>query len=239
MDSEFLDNSEMADDFTHSRDDNVSEKPQFYVGLEKRFADLKGLLFHNQVSVIGVHCMGGGGKTALALSLCNDLQVKDYFHNNVIFARVSQSPDLNGILETIWEKITRSKRTEFKDVEDAHTELQQFILHQSKPILIILDDVWSKEILEKLLFEDSGCKTLITTKDKSTIPTNPSTQLYHLPLLGPKDALSLFSFWATGQTSISSDTDANIMQEVESKCGGLPLALKLFGSSLQGESQDA
>ncbi|GLJ19835.1 hypothetical protein SUGI_0359480 [Cryptomeria japonica] len=239
MGSDFLDSSEMADDFMRSRDDNVSEKPQFYVGLEKRLADLKELLFHSKVSVVGVHCMGGGGKTTLALALCNDLQVKDYSHNNVIFVRVSQSPDLNGILDTIWEKITGSKRPEIKDVEDAHIELQQFILNQSKPILIILDDVWSKEILEKLLFEGSGCKTVITTRDKSTIPTNPSTQLYQLPLLSPKDALSLFCFWATGKTSTSSDTDANIMQEVESKCGGLPLALKLLGSSLQGESQDA
>ncbi|XP_059075606.1 probable disease resistance protein At4g33300 [Cryptomeria japonica] len=230
----------MGSDFIHSSEmvDNVSEKTQFYVGLERCIEDLKVYLFDSQVSVVGVHGMAGGGKTTLALALCNDIQVKDYFHNNVIFVRVSQSPDLKGILETVWEKIAGRKRPEFKDVENVHMELQQLILSQSNSILIILDDVCSINSLEKLLFEVSGCKTLITTRDKSIIPTNSSTQLFQLPLLGPKDALSLFCFWATGQTSISSDTDANIMQEVQAKCDGLPLALKVIGSSLHGEPHE-
>ncbi|GLJ19847.1 hypothetical protein SUGI_0359640 [Cryptomeria japonica] len=72
---------------------------QFYVGLERRLADLKGLLFHSQVSVLGVHCIGGGGKTTLALALCNDLQVKDYFHSNVIFTSISNDTDANIMKE--------------------------------------------------------------------------------------------------------------------------------------------
>ncbi|XP_059074890.1 probable disease resistance protein At4g33300 [Cryptomeria japonica] len=150
---------------------------------------------------------------------------------------VSQSLDLKGILETVWKKIAGRKRPEL-DVENVHIELQQLILSRSKPILIILDDVCSINSLEKLLFEGSGCKTLITTRDKSIIITNPSTQLYQLPFLGAKDALSLFCFWATRQTSISSDKDANIMQEVQAKCDGLPLSLKVIGSSFNGEPHE-
>ena len=85
----------------------------------------------------------------------------------MISVRVSQFPDLKQILETIWEKIAGRERPrpEFKDVENARTELQQLILDQSKPSLIILDDVWCKRDLEKLLFEGYGCKTLITSRD--------------------------------------------------------------------------
>ncbi|GLJ19839.1 hypothetical protein SUGI_0359540 [Cryptomeria japonica] len=37
---------------------------------------MKVYLFDSQVSVVGVNGMGSGGKTTLALSLCNDLQVE-------------------------------------------------------------------------------------------------------------------------------------------------------------------
>ncbi|GLJ19830.1 hypothetical protein SUGI_0359380 [Cryptomeria japonica] len=151
------------------------------------------LLFEDEVSVVGVHSIGGGGKTTLALALCNDIQIKNYFDNNVIFIPVSQSPNLKGILETMWENLARRKRPEFLDVQDAHINLQQLLSKQSKPTLVILDDVRTK------------------------------------------DALSLFCFWAFGQTSIPSDIDINLVKEVQAGCDGLPLALKMVGSSIHGE----
>ncbi|XP_059075630.1 probable disease resistance protein At4g33300 [Cryptomeria japonica] len=224
----------MADDSTYG----VSGKPQFYVGLDKCIGDLRGLLFHSEVSIVGLQCMGGGGKTTLALALLNDPQIKGYFRDNVIFITVSQSPNLMGILETMWEKIAGRKRPEFHNLKDAHMKLQQLILSQSKPTLVILDDVWSRTNLENFLFEGPGYKTLVTTRDNSTIPTSPTTQLYQLPLLCPEDALSLFCFWAFGQPSIPSTVNANIVKQVQAKCGGLPLALKVIGSCLHGEPHE-
>ncbi|GLJ19822.1 hypothetical protein SUGI_0359180 [Cryptomeria japonica] len=225
----------MVNDSTYSHDDHVSEKTQFYVGLERPIAELKRLLLGNEVSVVGVHSIGGGGKSTLALALYNDLQIKDYFDSNVIFITISQSPNLKGILETMWEKLARRKRPEFLDVEDAHINLQQLLSKQSKPTLVILDDVWSSENLENLLFEGPAYKTLVTTRDKSIIPRTPSSQFYQLPLLGKEDALSLFCYWAFGQTSIPSDIDINLVKEVQAKCDGLPLALKMVGSSMHKE----
>ncbi|GLJ34617.1 hypothetical protein SUGI_0696270 [Cryptomeria japonica] len=161
--------------------------------------------------------------------------VKSYFKNNVIFINVSLSPDLKGILETMWEKIVGKRKNEFQSVEDGHIQLQQHILMPSKPTLLILDDIWSRAISEKLLFEGTRYKTIITTRDNSAIPVTPFTQLYQLPLLGHVDALSLFCFWAFGQTSIPSTIDEDLVKKVQEKCGGLPLALKVIGSSLYGQ----
>ncbi|XP_059074885.1 probable disease resistance protein At4g33300 [Cryptomeria japonica] len=179
--------------------------------------------------------IGGGGKTTLALALSNDLQMKDYFGNNIFLITVSQSPNLKGILEIMWEKIVRKKVPEFENVEDAHIQLQQQLLKQLKPALVILDDVWNRVSLENLLFQGPGYKTLITTRNSSIIPKGLSTQVYQLPLLGHKDALSLFCFWAFGQTSIPCTADANLVKEVQAECKGLPLALKVIASSLHGE----
>ncbi|KAH9291997.1 hypothetical protein KI387_042811 [Taxus chinensis] len=233
---DLFDRRETVEDSTYSNHNNFPRKSQIYVGLEKSEVDLKELLFQREVTVVGVHCMGGGGKTTLALALSNDPQIKGYFGNNVHFITVSESPNLKGILEMMWEKIDGRKSPEFQNVEDAHIQLQQLlILRQSNPTLVILDDVWSRENLDKLLFERPGYKTLITTRDSSTVPKTPSTRLYQLPLLGREDALSLFCFWAFGHISIPSNVDANLVMEVQAECEGLPLALKVIGSSLHGE----
>uniref|UniRef100_A0A0C9QVS4 TSA: Wollemia nobilis Ref_Wollemi_Transcript_5240_2751 transcribed RNA sequence n=1 Tax=Wollemia nobilis TaxID=56998 RepID=A0A0C9QVS4_9CONI len=212
----------------------VSEKCQFYVGLGKSLANLKELLFQRDVSTVGVQCIGGGGKTTLALALCDDPQIKRYFGNRGFFFTVSQSPNLKAILEAMWEKIVGRKTPEFQNVEDAHRQLQEQLLRQSRPTLVILDDVWSRTNLEKLLFEGPGYKTLVTTRDSSTIPRDSSTRVYQLPFLAEDDALSLFCFWAFGETSIPSTVDANVVKEVQAQCRGLPLALKVIGSSLNG-----
>ncbi|KAH9319576.1 hypothetical protein KI387_021345 [Taxus chinensis] len=231
---DLFDGNEMEeDDSTYPSRNFVPGKSQFFVGLEKSVGDLKKLLFQSEVSVVGVQCMGGGGKTTLAQALCNDPQIKGYF-GNVLFITVSQSPNLKGILEIMWEKIVGRKRPEFQNAEDAHIKLQEQLLRQSKPTLVILDDVWSRADLEKLLFEGTEYKTLISTRDSSTIPRNSSTRLYQLPLLDREDALSLFCFWTFGQTSIPSTADAHLVLQVQAECKGLPLALKVIGSSLNG-----
>jgi len=136
------------------------------------------------------------------------------FRNNIIFLTISQSPNLKGILETMWEKITHTKNPKFQNVEDAHRQLQQLLQRQDKPTLVVLDDVWSRANLEELLFEGEGYKTLVTTRDCSTIPRETSTQIYELPLLDDGDALSLFSFWAFGQRSIPSTADEHLVKQV-------------------------
>ena len=136
------------------------------------------------------------------------------FQNNIIFITVSQSPNLKGILETMWKKIVRKKKPEFQNVEDAHRQLQQQLLRQDKPTLVVLDDVWSRTDLEKVLFEGEGYKTLVTTRDCSTIPKTHCTELYQLPLLDDADALSLFCFWAFRQRSIPCTAAENLVKQV-------------------------
>jgi hypothetical protein len=46
------------------------------VGLEKNIWNLKRILLQRDVSVVGVHGMGGVGKTTMALALCNDQEIK-------------------------------------------------------------------------------------------------------------------------------------------------------------------
>ena len=136
------------------------------------------------------------------------------FQNNIIFLTVSQSPNLKGILESMWEKIIQRKKPEFQNVEDAHRQLQQQLQKRAKPTLVVLDDVWSRANLENLLFKGEGYKSIVTTRDCSTIPRTTVTWLYELPLLDDADALSLFCFWAFGERSIPNTADERLVKQV-------------------------
>ncbi|XP_057838403.1 probable disease resistance protein At4g33300 [Cryptomeria japonica] len=232
---DMVESNEMVEDSVVSC---IPGNSQFCVGLKRSIEELKVPLLERDVSVVAVHCIGGGGKTTLARALCNDPQIKGYF-KNVIFINVSQSPDLKGILETMWVKILKRNKAKFQNIEDGHIQLQQQLLMQSEPTLMILDDVWSKEDLDELLFEGTRYKTLITSRDSSIIPKTFSTEVYQLPLLGEQDALSLLCFWSFGHTSIPSTIEVNLVKKVQEECGGLPLALKVIGSSLNGQTHVA
>lgn len=209
-------NFNMEEGFTSSVLVIAAVKSQFFVGLEKSIGDLRRPLFQNELSVVRVRCMGGIGKATLALALLNDAHIKGYFQN-LLVTTVSESPNGKGLLETMWEGNVGRKRSEFQNLEDAHMQLEQQLLRQSKLTLLMLDDVGSRENLDRLLFQVAGYKTLFTTRDSSIIPRNHSIQFYQLPLLGQEDAQSLFCFWASGQMPIANNGDANLSKQGSSR----------------------
>jgi len=45
-----------------------------------------------------------------------------FFQNNIMFLTISQSQNIKGILETMWEKITHRENPKFQNVEEAHRQ---------------------------------------------------------------------------------------------------------------------
>lgn len=207
----------------------IPELPRFPVGLQISIDELWKRLSPKDVSHVAVKGMGGSGKTTLAIALCTDPKIQDHYKDRIVFETVSQSPNLKVTIERLWDKIVRGHRPDFHNVEDAHMQFQQRLNQmKTRPTLVVLDDVWKKHHLEKLLFKAEGYKTLITTRD-SLVEANCQ---YDLQLLRDTDALSLFCCWAFGQQMVPETVDQNLVTQVIEECKGLPLALKVIGSSL-------
>eukprot|EP00253_Pinus_taeda_P001389 PITA_01389 len=214
------------------------DMPNFVVGLNNPINALKKILLQNGVNIVGVTGMGGSGKTTLASMLCNDTQVQYFFQNNIVFITVSQFPNVKGLLDTMWDKIIGPHRPDFQSIEDAHNQLQKnLILKVHHPTLVVLDDVWSGPNVDQLLFEAKGYKTVITTRQNSTIPKRSDARLYSMPMLEDGNALSLFCFWAFNQTSVPATEKEDLIKQIVAESKGLPLALKVIGSCLHGEPQ--
>lgn len=118
-----------------------------------------------------------------------------------MFLTVSQSPDLEELRSLIWEFLTGCKPCFV-------ATLPESIGHTRK--LVILDDVWTRESLDQLMFKIPGTTTLVVSRSKLA---GPSTT-YDVELLDEGEATSLFCLSAFNQKSIPLGFSQSLVKQV-------------------------
>ncbi|KAG6664182.1 hypothetical protein CIPAW_02G074900 [Carya illinoinensis] len=206
----------------------------FVIGLDVPLKELKMQLLRVDMSMLVLTAPGGCGKTTLVKMLGHDDHIKGIFKENIFFVPVSKTPNLKIIIQKLLGKDDRSPV--FQSDEDAIDQLEQMLLaKQNKPILLILDDVWSRSesLLEKFAFPLPNYKILVTSR--TAFPRFRFT--YKLKPLNDDDAMELFHHSAGLQDGGSSYIpDGEMVKKIVKGCGGFPLALKVVGKSLCGQS---
>ncbi|XP_057723164.1 probable disease resistance protein At5g66900 [Arachis stenosperma] len=212
----------------------VPEKPEFTVGLEEPLKKLKvEVLKKDGDRVLLVTGLGGSGKSTLAKKLCWDEQVKGMFADNIFFQTVSKSPNLKNIVQTLFEHCGL-RAPEFQTDEEAINRLGNLLRHvgdKGRPILLVLDDVWSgtDSIVEKFKFSTIPDYKIVVT---SRFAFRRFHTQFHLKPLGDDDAVSLFHHFTQAKDTNSYKPDENLVHEIVRGCNGSPLALKVIGGSL-------
>ncbi|XP_020973817.1 probable disease resistance protein At5g66900 isoform X1 [Arachis ipaensis] len=209
------------------------EKPGFTVGLDEPLRRLKVEVLMEGVSVIVLTGLGGSGKTTLATMLCFDEQVKGMFADNIFFQTVSKSPNLKTIVQTLFEHCGH-RVPKFQTDEEAINRLGNLLRHvgdNGRPILLVLDDVWSgtDSIVEKFKFSTIPDYKIVVT---SRFAFRRFHTQFHLKPLGDDDAVSLFHHFTQAKDTNSYKPDENLVHEIVRGCNGSPLALKVIGGSL-------
>ncbi|KAL2249641.1 probable disease resistance protein At4g33300 [Sesamum indicum] len=202
-------------------------------GLELGKMKLKQMLLTEEFSVVGIHGIGGIGKTTLAREICKDEEIKSYFNNRVFFLTVSQSPNVEQLRSRILGMVTGNTIVGHGD-RSPQMNLR-YDVGASARVLLVLDDVWTQSVLEQLLIKIPGCKILVVSRLK--FPPSVVNCSYELDLLTENEAVSLFCHFAFGQMSIPLDADKELVKQVVDECKRLPLALKVIGASLKGQSE--
>ncbi|KAL5185641.1 putative disease resistance protein [Glycine soja] len=176
--------------------------------------------------VVGISGIGGSGKTTLARELCKDNQ------DRILFLTVSQSPNVEKLRTKIWGYIMGNERLDANYVVPQWQWMPQFECRSEARTLIVLDDVWTLSVVDQLVCRIPGCKFLVVSRSKFQTVLS-----YEVELLSEEDALSLFCHHAFGQRSIPLAANENLVKQVVTECGRLPLALKVIGASLRDQTE--
>ncbi|KAF5937833.1 hypothetical protein HYC85_025339 [Camellia sinensis] len=191
-------------------------------------------LMDDAVRKIGVHGMGGVGKTTIMTSINNQLFRTSTF-SDVIWVTVSKAFDIENLQRQIAKKLNidlSDNEDELRSASEIHN-----MLSQKKRYVLILDDLWKEFPLEKMGIpeptRDNGCKLVLTTR-LVDVCTKMNCRPVEMELLTEEEALNLFmNNVKEHQTTLTTDVE-EIAKEVAEKCARLPLAIVVMAGCMRG-----
>ncbi|CAH1444341.1 unnamed protein product [Lactuca virosa] len=188
------------------------------VGMETRINDILSSLetASDDVHMIGIWGIGGGGKTTLARAVFNKLSFQFEGKSFIENVREVSKASLSGL-----------------------NSLQNQIPLNGRKVLLVLDDVDHVDQLEALAGDlnwfKRGSIIIITTRDKQVLIAH-GVKIHNISLLSNKEAIWLFSRYTFGR-EIPIQGYEEFSRQVVCYAAGLPLTIKVLGSFLCGKSK--
>ena len=192
----------------------------------------------------GVSGMGGIGKTTLAKSLFEDEEIKEYYDHRVYWVTVKKNPDILKCQRRLISEACKETPSAGLDTEKLLLEELTRKLSVRKKVLLFLDDVWTKNDVERLLGDPflktlpRGSKCIITSRklaELAKLVTNE--QIEKLDVLNDNDAKTLFCSKAFSSETLPAIIDKDlrvVVEEVIAACGKMPILLTTLGADRWG-----
>ncbi|ESQ29326.1 hypothetical protein EUTSA_v10023301mg [Eutrema salsugineum] len=144
----------------------VEERPTGpTIGQETMLGEAWKRLMEDGVGIIGLHGMGGVGKTTLFKNIHNKFTEMAGRFDVVIWVVVSQGATISKLQEDIAQKLNLggTNKSESDKAIDIHRVLK------GKRFVLMLDDIWEKVDLEAIGVpfptRENGCKVAFTTRE--------------------------------------------------------------------------
>ncbi|CAN1827703.1 Disease resistance protein L6 [Linum perenne] len=207
------------------------------VGIDSHVENVVKLLNLDSASekIVGIHGMGGLGKTTLAKAVYNKVSTQFEgccFLDNIRDA-LSEKDGVLALQNKIISSILRKDSFKAKDVNDGIRVIRERVCKHK--LLIVLDDVDERvqfeDILGKLENFSVDSRFIITTRDTRVLELLQECKLFELEEMSCDPSLKLFSKHAFGVNYPPEDY-ASLSTEFIRVATGLPLYLKVIGSLL-------
>ncbi|XP_030466232.1 disease resistance protein L6-like [Syzygium oleosum] len=200
------------------------------------------------VRFVGIHGMGGVGKTTLAKVMFNKLSF--HFERCSLLEDVRASSQPHGGLLELQKKLLldlagHGIANQIKHVDGGIKTIKKAL--SNKKVLIVLDDLDKKEQLEKLAGKSdwfcSGSRIIITTRDESILMTqvgsstkevlNQPEGILRYEVHGMRYDLALHLFYKHAfRSDFAIEEYDALSREIVRIVGMLPLAVVVIGSNL-------
>ncbi|KAI3500079.1 hypothetical protein L1887_35895 [Cichorium endivia] len=216
---------------------NIDEK---LVGMETRIKDLVSSLGIgcNDVRMMGIKGIGGGGKTTLARAIFDHISFQ--FEGKSFVENVRENASFPG-LKSLQKQILSDVLNEdmrVSSVSDGKHMMKRMMC--DRKALVVLDDVDCIDQLEALAGELNwfklGSRIIITTRDEQVLAAQRVEIIRDVSLLSDKEATCLFRKYAFGR-DIPVQKYEELSRQVVCYAAGLPLTIKVLGSHLCGKNE--
>ncbi|KAL3745504.1 hypothetical protein ACJRO7_014590 [Eucalyptus globulus] len=208
--------------------------PMNLVGIENRVAEVMKLvdIACPDTRIIGIWGMGGIGKTTLATiiykKLFNKFKCRSFLQD---IRETIKSKGMEYVQSLMISDITKNPKS---GVRDSKTGITMIRSSCEKKVLILLDDVDHRDHLDNLIGDcnfKSGSRIIITCRDKALLKFE--YKMYELKEMNRKESFLLFSRYAFEEEQLPTNL-ATLSSDIVATTGGLPLALMVIGSLLNG-----
>ncbi|MGB0385541.1 MAG: tetratricopeptide repeat protein [Ardenticatenaceae bacterium] len=209
--------------------------PYELVGRDALLQALKARLFAgDHLALSALNGLPGVGKTALAVALAHDSEVRAHFQDGVLWAGLGPDADVMAWLGK-WGSalgIGSDEMSQLSTLESRVDRIRTTI--GARKMLLVVDDAWS--VNAGLTFKLGGpnCSHIVTTRFPQIALRFAGNGAQAVGELSEVDGLMLLKQLAPQVV----DAEPDAAQELVQTVGGLPLALVLMGNYLRLEGYD-
>ncbi|KAG6538886.1 hypothetical protein ZIOFF_004038 [Zingiber officinale] len=202
------------------------------IGMDKVFEELQRHAKDDSLSVIGIHGMGGVGKTALLRRFNNDFP-SETEADVVIFLELSIDYKLEEVQKSLFDRLSLTWQDEVTH-RDRATKL--FRVLSTLKFILLLDNLWEplnyQVVGIPLPAPPSKCKIIFTTRTEDTCSHMGTEKMIKMECLEEEAAWNLFRNSARMDVI---DADKNVRIEARDlvkECSGLPAALIVLAQAM-------